>query len=48
MSDTCDIDGCDNDVNTVSETYDENDELIAEKSFCKEHIKLLIFGETDE
>jgi len=51
MSDTietCEVDGCENDANTICETKDDNGKVIAEKVFCKEHIKQLIFGETDE
>jgi len=51
MSDTietCEVDGCDNDADTIAETYDENDELIGEKLFCRKHIDALIFGETQE
>jgi len=45
---TCDVDGCENDAHTICETKDDNDKVIVEKAFCKEHIKSFIFGGTDE
>jgi len=51
MSDTietCEVDGCENDAHTIWERKDDNGKVIAEKVFCKEHIKSFLFGETDE
>jgi len=45
---TCEVDGCENDAHTTCEAKDDNGEVIGKKSFCKEHIKSFIFGETDE
>ena len=49
MSDTCDVDGCENDVHTTCKAKDDNGKVIDKKVFCKEHIKSFIFEwQTDE
>jgi hypothetical protein len=45
MSETCDVDGCENDANTICETKDDNDEVIFEKLFCRNHIEQFLLGE---
>jgi len=48
MSETCDVNGCEDDARTTCEVTDDNGKVIVEKVVCKEHIKSFLFGETEE
>jgi len=48
MSETCDVDGCENDGRTICEVKDDNGETIFEKVLCRKHIEELVFEETNQ
>lgn len=45
MTEKCDVDGCENDADTICETKDDNGGIMSEEILCREHIEQLVFGE---
>jgi len=49
MSDTCDVDGCEDDARVVVKHHDEAHPVISGKQFCLKHIdQVLVEEDTDE
>lgn len=42
MSETCDVDGCDDDARAVAKHHDETHPAISGKQFCLKHINQLL------
>jgi len=45
MSETCDVDGCENRAHTFIE---KGDDSIEGMTYCQQHFREMFFGETDE
>jgi len=45
MSETCDVNGCENDARTTCKVKDDNGKIMFEKVFCRNHMEQLFFGE---
>jgi len=48
MSDTCDVDGCEDDARAVVKQHDETHPVISGKQFCFRHINQVLGEEADE